>query len=100
MHLVSTRGQISLWVPEGRRGFGAATAAGRPNDRVKAELDRRRREGESSNDVLERLLDESTESDFYDGFGTLSDEQAGWIREKRQEARERRKERMRRLEKG
>lgn len=67
---------------------------------MKAELDRRRREGESSNDVLERLLDESTESDFYDGFGTLSDEQAGWIREKRQEARERRKERMRRLEKG
>lgn len=67
---------------------------------MKAELDRRRREGESSNDVLERLLDESTESDFYDGFGMLSDEQADWIREKRQEARERRKERMRRLEKG
>ena len=67
---------------------------------MKAELDRRRREGESSNDVLERLLDESTERDFYDGFGTLSDEQADWIREKRQEARERRKERMRRLEKG
>ena len=72
----------------------------RVSDRVKAELDRRRREGESSNDVLERLLDESTESDFYDGFGMLSDEQADWIREKRQESKERRKERMRRLEKG
>jgi predicted CopG family antitoxin len=72
----------------------------RVSDRVKAELDRRRREGESYNDVLERLLDESTESDFYDGFGMLSDEQADWIREKRQESKERRKERMRRLEKG
>ena len=67
---------------------------------MKAELDRRRREGESYNDVLERLLNESTESDFYDGFGMLSDEQADWIREKRQESKERRKERMRRLEKG
>ena len=72
----------------------------RVSDRVKAELDRRRREGESYNDVLKRLLDESTESDFYDGFGMLSDEQADWIREKRQESKERRKERMRRLEKG
>ena len=72
----------------------------RVSDRVKAELDRRRREGESYNDVLERLLNESTESDFYDGFGMLSDEQADWIREKRQESKERRKERMRRLEKG
>ena len=72
----------------------------RVSDRVKAELDRRRREGESYNDVLERLLDESTESDFYDGFGMLSDEQADWIRERRQEAKERRRERMRRLEKG
>jgi len=70
----------------------------RVSDRVKERLDRRRREGESYNDVLERLLGENTESDFYDGFGMLSDEDADWIREKREAAKEERKERMRRLE--
>lgn len=70
----------------------------RVSDRVKKQLDRRRREGESYNDVLERLLSENTEADFYDGFGILSDDEANWIREKREEAREERKERMRRLE--
>lgn len=69
----------------------------RVSERVKRQLDRRRREGESYNDVLERLLGENTEADFYDGFGILSDEEADWIRENRQEAKEKRKERMRRL---
>lgn len=69
----------------------------RVSDRVKRQLDRRRREGESYNDVLERLLGEYTEADFYDGFGILSDEEADWIREQREEAKEKRKERMRRL---
>lgn len=59
----------------------------------------RRREGESYNHIIERLLAENTEADFYDGFGMLSDEEADWIREKREAAKEKRKDRMRRLEK-
>lgn len=70
----------------------------RVSDRVKKELDRRRREGESYNDVLERLLEERTRVDFEDGFGMLSDEAADWIREKRDVSKEKRKDRMRRLE--
>jgi predicted CopG family antitoxin len=70
----------------------------RVSDRVKRQLDRRRREGESYNDVLERLLSDDTEADFYDGFGILSDDEGDWIREKRGKAQEERKERMRRLE--
>jgi len=70
----------------------------RVSERVKRELDRRRREGESYNDVLERVLEEHPEADFYDGFGILSDEDAEWIREKREAAKEKRKRRMRRLE--
>jgi predicted CopG family antitoxin len=70
----------------------------RVSDRVKRELARRRREGESYNDVIERLLGENTDADFYDGFGILSDEEAEWIREKREAAKEGRKDRMRRSE--
>lgn len=70
----------------------------RVSDRVKEKLDRRRREGESYNDVLERLLSENAEADFYDGFGILADEEADWIREKREAAKEKRKERTHRLE--
>lgn len=69
----------------------------RVSERVKRELKRRMREGESFNDVLERILTENTEADFYDGFGILSDEQADSIREERERAREERKGRMRRL---
>jgi len=69
----------------------------RVSERVKKKLDRHRRESESYNDVLERLLEEGTEADFYDGFGMLSDEEADWIRDKRAEARESQKDRMRRL---
>lgn len=69
----------------------------RVSDRVKRILDRRRREGESYNDVLERVLDEDEEGDFYDGFGRWSDEQADRVREQREQAREQRKARMQRL---
>lgn len=69
----------------------------RVSDRVKRELDRRRREGESYNDVLERVLDEERDGDFYDGFGRWSDEQARRVRDRRDEAKKKRKERMRRL---
>lgn len=66
----------------------------RVSDRVKRKLDHRRREGESYNDVLERVLDEGS-GDFYDGFGRWSDEEAEKVRERRREAKEERKRRMR-----
>ena len=67
----------------------------RISDRVKRRLDSRRREGESYNDVLNRLLGETTDSDFEDGFGLLSEIESEWIREQRAEAKDERKERMR-----
>jgi len=70
----------------------------RVSERVKDQLDRRRRKGESYNDVLERLLSANTGADFYDGYGILSDEEADWIRKKREEAKDKRKRRMRRIE--
>lgn len=70
----------------------------RVSDRVKRELDRRRREGESYNDVLERVLEERDGGDFDDGFGVLDDETAEWLREQRSTAAESRKRRMQRLE--
>jgi len=69
----------------------------RISDRIKKRLDNRRRGGESYNDVLERLIEDTTESDFDDGFGVLSETQGEWIREQRTEAKEERKERMRDL---
>lgn len=53
----------------------------RVSDRVKRELDRLRHEGESYNDVLERVLDEEPVGDFHDGFGRWSDEEAERVRE-------------------
>lgn len=68
----------------------------RVSDRVKRELDRRRREGESYNDVLERVLNEGKETgDFYDGFGRWSDKEADRVRERRRKSKDKRKERMR-----
>ena len=69
----------------------------RVSDRVKRQLDRRRREGESYNDVLKRVLGEGNGTDFYDGFGILSDEDADRLSEQREESKKKRKERMRRL---
>lgn len=68
----------------------------RVNDRVKRELDRRRREGESYNDVLVRLL-EDQERDLLAGFGRWSDERADRVREAREKSKRRSKERVRRL---
>ena len=67
----------------------------RVSGRVKRELERRRRDGESYNDVLERVLDENDTGDFYEGFGRWSDEEAERIREERHKAKEARKRRMR-----
>jgi predicted CopG family antitoxin len=68
----------------------------RVSDRVKRELDRLRREGESYNDVLERVLDDEGDSaDFDDGFGRWSDDHAERVREERRAAKNARKQRMR-----
>jgi predicted CopG family antitoxin len=67
----------------------------RVTDRVKRELDRRRREGESYNDVLERLLED--DRDLLAGFGRWSDEQAERARKAHQRSKRESKERMRRL---
>lgn len=69
----------------------------RVSNRVKRILDRRRRAGESYNDVLERVLDADTEGDFYSGFGRWSEEVAERVRDQREQAREKRKARMQRL---
>lgn len=66
----------------------------RVSDRVKRELDRLRREGESYNDVLERVLDEDRGGDFYDGFGRWSDDEAERVREGRRMSKKKRKQRM------
>lgn len=67
----------------------------RVSGRVKNELERLRREGESYNDVLERVLDEDRTGDFYDGFGRWSDEEAKRVREGRRKSKEKREQRMR-----
>lgn len=67
----------------------------RVSDTVKRELDRRRREGESYNDVLQRLLED--DRDLLAGFGRWSDEHADRVREAREKSKQKSKERMRRL---
>jgi predicted CopG family antitoxin len=62
---------------------------------LKARLESMKREGESYNDVLERVLDEERVGDFYDGFGRWSDEEAERVREGRRKSKEKRKERLR-----
>ena len=75
--------------------MGAANEQIRVSETVKRKIERRRREGESYNDVLERILDEEDAGDFYDGFGRWSDEEADRVREERRAAKEKRKRRMR-----
>lgn len=67
----------------------------RVSDTVKRELDHRRREGESYNDVLQRMLED--DRDLLAGFGRWSDEQAERVREARESSTQKSKERMRRL---
>lgn len=75
--------------------MGAADEQIRVSETVKRKIERHRREGESYNDALERILDEEAAGDFYDGFGRWSDEEADRVREGRQNAKEKRKHRMR-----
>lgn len=67
----------------------------RVSNRVKQLLDRRRQRNESYNDVLERILEEHAGANFSDGFGLLSDDDAEWIHTIREDAKEKRKQRMR-----
>lgn len=67
----------------------------RVSDTVKRELDRRRREGESYNDVLQRILDD--DRDLLAGFGRWSDDHADRVRTAREQSKAKSKERMRRL---
>jgi predicted CopG family antitoxin len=75
--------------------MGVADEQIRVSKTVKRTIERHRREGESYNDVLERLLAEEDAGDFYDGFGRWSDEEADRVRKGRQQAKEKRKRRMR-----
>ncbi|MEM4780536.1 MAG: antitoxin VapB family protein [Halalkalicoccus sp.] len=75
--------------------MGVADEQIRVSETVKRKIERRRREGESYNDVLERILDEEDAGDFYDGFGRWSDEEAERVREGRRKSKEKRKRRIR-----
>jgi hypothetical protein len=75
--------------------MGVADEQIRVSATVKREIERRMREGESYNDVLERILAEEDAGDFYDGFGRWSDEEADRVREGRRKAKEKRKRRTR-----
>ena len=75
--------------------MGVADEQIRVSETVKRKIERRRREGESYNDALERILDEEDAGNFYDGFGRWSDEEADRVREGRRKSKEKRKRRMR-----
>lgn len=76
--------------------MGTANEQIRVSDVVKRELESRRREGESYNDVLERILEEG-DRDLLAGFGRWSDEHADRVREQRTNAKQTSKERTDRL---
>jgi predicted CopG family antitoxin len=76
--------------------MGTANDHIRVSDAVKRELDRRRREGESYNDVLERIL-EDEDRDLLAGFGRWSDDHADRVRDARKRSKEKSKERMQEL---
>ena len=76
--------------------MGAADEQIRVSETVKREIERRRREGESYNDVLERLFgtDRDRERDLLAGAGFWSSEKADRVRETRRKYNEKSKERM------
>lgn len=61
---------------------------------VKREIERRKREGESYNDVLERVFSIDHERDLLAGFGRWSSEQADRARRTREAYEEKSRERM------
>jgi hypothetical protein len=74
--------------------MGTANEQIRVSDTVKREIERRRREGEGYNDVLERLF--STDRDLLAGLGRWSDTRADRARETRDAYEEKSIERTRR----
>ncbi|WP_227379293.1 antitoxin VapB family protein [Haladaptatus halobius] len=76
--------------------MGAADDQIRVSESVKREIERRRREGESYNDVLERLFSIDRDRNLLAGFGRWSDERADRARETRETYEEESIERMRR----
>lgn len=74
--------------------MGTANDHIRVTSDVKRELERRKREGESFNDVLERML--SGDRDLLAGFGYWDDETADRARKAREKSREKSKQRQRR----
>lgn len=80
--------------------MGVADKQIRVSEAVKREIERRRREGESYNDVLERMFSArpSTDRDLFAGFGILSGEETDRVRENIDRSRKKSKERMRRLD--
>ena len=76
--------------------MGAADEQIRVSETVKQEIERRRREGESYNDVLERMFSPAGDRDFLAGFGRWSDERADRARKVREKHKKKSKERMRR----
>ena len=76
--------------------MGTANEQIRVSETVKQEIERRRREGESYNDVLERLFSPAGDRDFLAGFGRWSDERADRARKVREKHKKKSKERIRR----
>ena len=76
--------------------MGAASEQIRVSETVKQEIERRRREGESYSDVLERLFSPAGDRDFLVGFGRWSDERADRARKVREKHKKKSKERIRR----
>ncbi|WP_129114304.1 antitoxin VapB family protein [Halegenticoccus tardaugens] len=76
--------------------MGAADEQIRVSEAVKREIKRRRREGESYNDVLERLFgtDRDRGRDLLAGAGFWSSEKADRVRETRRKYKEKSKERI------
>jgi hypothetical protein len=66
----------------------------RVSDQVQRLLDSHPQEGESYTEVLERILDEEPAGDVDDGFGGWSEEQAEGVRDRRQYAKDGRKNRL------
>ena len=76
--------------------MGVADDQIRVSAEVKRAIDRRRREGESYNDVLARLFSIEPDRDLLAGFGRWSDERAERARRTRETYEERSIARMRR----
>lgn len=76
-------------------GMSAADDHIRVSAAVKRAIERRRRQGESYNDVLERLFSIDRDRDLLAGFGRWSDERADRARETRETYEEKSIERVR-----